>query len=286
MAINRGILVAGGLIAIVACTEVPAPPKNAELRWLPHLIYNETAARVAVKESAAEGLKDLEKLVDTEQHEEAYAFFPQTQEWIEIGVQSMNLNDGTRQGKRVNFDETIVGAYLQKNPDIDQVDFVHYHPKQVRKKAETNYRQQAAQAGMNPNIANTVARVLGQLPSGTDAHAAITYTTWLRKKKPTLKITFKVVGEEGMVSFQLTEEGISHYTSMPSEERERRAQTYARLLEKSNEHTASAAALNDTNPIKAIEEACKLHCRGVRTSSYEPTQTPQLYFIDYQFKRR
>ena len=198
-----------------------SPPEIVAVETL-SLNLDNNKRQVATK-SLEDGLKDLAEIARTADQEEAYAFLPQTQEWIEVGVNEnddkFNGNVYCHQGQcvgytKVSIDSDKLEELMKKHPEVR---VYHIHPTDFAKKLIAEYFSQAQKGNLDQRDAYFQARQevdFHGLPSTDDLLKIFGDERDIYSINPQGKLVMGVVAEDSVITFSLTDYGINYFGEM------------------------------------------------------------------------
>ncbi|MBI4016121.1 MAG: hypothetical protein HY363_00335 [Candidatus Aenigmarchaeota archaeon] len=296
--------VASGLCAVFLAGCISAPEREQSnnetntsclppYRQVPALVVNNSPDYLTwVAASEEEGVSRMSEFVRTSLREDAYAFFPEKNVWIEMGIHSSEISGG----EATQFNFTPVDDYLNANGNISRVVLYHFHPDHIRQRMENEmpaeFQNEFAEHGQHaPNVSqtlfNTVARVINQMPSEQDIYQTILKSCWIAQRHQFCESQFNIVGYEGTFCLKLSSAGLEHYLALSSQELQRQAAEHAQQTEQSLCNLAVIAARNNANPVVSLDFICTVSSAElfIRTQNSQNPEVVANNYIIFSFKQ-
>lgn len=174
---------------------------------VPNLYVNERILlRTYANKTEQEGVRDIIKLVYTSKHEEAWAYLPEKEKWIELGFSSkINYYDGFL--ILLSLNEATVSRLVKENNNMI---IYHFHPTNID--LTIDYMQSK---NIVPNFSNLEKIVnlylrgpeIAAIPSYPDMAQMFKKSRDFYKTNPEGEMIHKIVSSYGVTSYYLTEQG-------------------------------------------------------------------------------
>ena len=116
----------GASLVYLTKKETPVNPSSnykiqrTEMQSLNLLLNRDDKVYFVTNKNEEEGIKDIKKIINNSNYEEAWLYLPEKQIWYETGFYSDSISVCT------NY--SIVNKILEKNKDIKELVFYHNHP--------------------------------------------------------------------------------------------------------------------------------------------------------------
>jgi hypothetical protein len=231
-----------GLASLVACATpaVVAPKKHDPRFWHGDFLYRapvEETGIVSISSatntrishlSEREGIAHLHSLVQTENTEDAYAYFPEHNLWMDIGGKNAKIDehidgeDGVqvrRLGYFVQVNHGTVRDFIEDNPKTSQVTLYHFHPHVFTHEMAAILRTESPEFLIDKTdspekFSMRIARYFSQLPSSADVYSSAMRRLDFHLVHPHVQVTHRVVGMQGVTSYGLTAKGLHDLPTM------------------------------------------------------------------------
>jgi len=203
-------------------------PEQKPLQYKEKLIVNTNdKIRTIIFKNEEEGTKDIKELVGTSEIEEAWAYLPPSQKWIEIGIEGttktqFRYDNNLKKITKGYINTKIDSANLEKIlKEYDDLIIFHFHPESFSSEAITVLKE----AYQKEELTNEtyiqqmlLYEFLNCIPSIDDITTMIITSRAFYLLHPHGNTRHKVISKIGIAEYKLTSKGIKEYTSMSNTE--------------------------------------------------------------------
>lgn len=192
--IAAGVL-AAGMPLLYSCGSILA---NYEYRKVPDLVVNtDNSYRTVAEKSEEEGVRDIRRLAETSNLEEAWVFLPDKSKWIEVGRGEKAWTKRGMHSSRCCIYPWELEKIFSENERV-----VIYHP----------HPEIDTTCMLMSNIGYMIYILDNTMPATDDIIRGIEASVLLHKKQPKGTFSFKICSEYGVTEFRLTEKGMKEFS--------------------------------------------------------------------------
>ena len=190
-----------------------SPNQKEENKVIDELVVNsENKHKTIIYKSEDEGISEMRNLLESSQIEEAWAYLPHQEKWIEVGYnEETEKKINKRYITKARLDVQFLDGLMNENNNMV---LYHFHSSYCLSLEDKIRKREEEGLPMNDKeIEKERIRLLikSAYPSRSDLTNMIANSIAFFERNPNGKITFKIGSHYGITEYHLTEEGIAHF---------------------------------------------------------------------------